>query len=99
MKVKKVQTAAAVAAVALATGVIAAPASSADPNSVTQAYGVPASGQCDATTAPEWVNIPGAPVGGWAMSWGHWLNDGKGGAACVRVLNYNNSSRSWVVGK
>lgn len=88
-----------VATLALATGVLAAPAASADPKSVTQAYGLPASGQCDATTAVEWANIPGAPVGGWAIGWGPWLNDGKGGAACVRVLNYNNATHTWVVGK
>jgi hypothetical protein len=95
----KVQVAAAVFAVALATGLIAAPAASADPKAVTQAYGVPASGMCDAATAVESANIPGAPVGGWVMGWGTWLNGGKGGAACVRVLNYNNSTHSWVVGK
>lgn len=69
------------------------------PKPISQAFGMPESSICDVTTTPEWANIPGAPVGGWQKGWGSWLNAGKGGPACVRVLNYNASTHTWVVGK
>ena len=78
-----------------ATVVLAAPAS-ADPAFVVQAYGQPSTGLCDGTDAPAAVNVPGAPTGGWRTGWGTWLNDGKGGVACVRVLIYVNGTKSWV---
>ena len=96
MNIKRIQLAAAGSALALAAAVVVAPAASAEPKPVPQGYGMPASGMCDTTTAVEWANVPGAPATGWGMGWGPWLNDGKGGPACVRVLVFNNSTQSWT---
>jgi len=76
---------------------MASPLTSPRPGS--QAFGLPESGTCDAASAPEWASVPGAPVGGWQKGWGSWLNTGKGGPACVRVLNYDASTRTWVTGR
>lgn len=95
-----IATATVVAALTVLGGTGAAIASPlTSPMPVSQAFGLPESGTCDATSAPEWANVPGAPVGGWQKGWGSWLNAGKGGPACVRVLNYNASARTWVVGR
>ncbi len=84
-----------------AVGLMAGPAFAEDAESTTpadvqQAVGMPASGTCDAITDPA-LNWGDAPSGGWVSSWGQWLNDGAGGAACVRTLTYNADTALWEV--
>ena len=86
-----------VAGAALALPLALAAPAIASPGNISQGYGLPASGTCAnaATDAPQ-ASIPGAPTGGWKVGWGSWLNGGKGGAACVRVLVYSTSTNTWV---
>jgi hypothetical protein len=66
------------------------------PADVVQEFGFPPSGTCDAA-APEGLNWAGVPNGGWARSWGQWMNEGRGGAVCTRTLYYAASKEAWAV--
>lgn len=35
--------------------------------------------------------------GGWAASWAWWVNSGKGGAVCTRILHYDDSKSLWTI--
>jgi len=97
MNIKKMTGLAAVGAIALGgVAVMASPAMADDLSDVVQAVGMPASGTCDAITDTD-LNWGGAASGGWAAGWGEWLNNGNGGAACVRTLTFNNSTQTWDV--
>lgn len=82
------------AVAALAGPAFADEVESTSPADVQQAVGMPASGTCDAVTdtSLDWGDVPS---GGWVASWGDWLNNGAGGAACVRTLTYNEASSLW----
>jgi hypothetical protein len=41
-----------------------------------------------------WTGISGA---GWGSSWAQWMNDGKGGDVCVRMLGYTVSTGTWSI--
>lgn len=86
----------------LATLTIVAPTgdsseSSQLPPPVVQQFGKPASGSCDAA-APAALNWSGVASGGWGESWAQWMNGGKGGAVCTRMLVYSSSRGAWTVG-
>lgn len=66
------------------------------PADVQQAVGMPASGSCAAVSDAS-LNWGDVPSGGWVASWGAWLNNGAGGAACVRTLTYNESTELWEI--
>lgn len=67
------------------------------PPPVIQQFGKPASGTCDAA-APITLNWAGVPSGGWANSWAQWMNGGRGGEVCSRMLVYSSSRGAWTVG-
>ncbi len=81
---------------AMATPAMAAEADSAGPVDVQQAVGVPAGGTCADVVDPT-LNLGVVSSGGWATSWGQWLNDGRGGVACTRTLTYDADSATWSV--
>jgi hypothetical protein len=62
---------------------------------IIQQVGLPASG-CSAVNRPDlnWANVSGA---GWAPTWSLWLNDGRGGAVCSRILEFSTSEARWVL--
>jgi len=66
------------------------------PAPVTQQFGKPASGTCDATQ-PSGLNWAGVASGGWANSWAQWMNGGTGGFVCSRTLVYSTTQSKWVV--
>lgn len=69
----------------------------ATPAPITQQFGMPSSGTCDAA-APVMLNWGGAGSGGWGNSWAQWANGGNGGAVCTRTLVYSNAVGHWIVG-
>ena len=71
-------------------------ASSSSPAPITQQFGKPSTGTCDAA-APLTLNWGGADSGGWNDSWAEWMNDGKGGSVCTRTLVYSNVFGKWAV--
>lgn len=71
--------------------------STSTPPAVTQGFGRPASGTCDAA-APATLNWGGAGSCGWGESWAQWMNGGAGGAVCTRTLVYSNNLEAWTVG-
>jgi hypothetical protein len=81
---------------ALSTPAFAAEADSTTPADVYQAVGMPASGSCESITDTglNWGDVGST---GWSAGWGAWLNDGAGGAACVRTLTFNENSQAWEV--
>ena len=62
-----------------------------------QAVGLPPTGSCD-DVDPEAGHWPGAPHGGWSQSWEQWMNDGRGGAVCVRTVETTESGVLVLVG-
>lgn len=78
---------------------LAGPASADDSTEigpVYQAVGAPDTGTCSAfaDTTLDWG---GVSSGGWTDGWGAWLNDGSGGAACVRTLTFDPTTQTWSV--
>ena len=41
-----------------------------------------------------WAGVSGT---GWSPSWESWVNNGKGGEVCVRVLSYNADDARWFI--
>lgn len=77
---------------------ITAPSSGGDaPPPLIQQFGKPASGTCDAA-APLTLNWAGVASGGWGDSWAQWMNTGRGGPVCNRMLVYSTAQSRWVVG-
>jgi hypothetical protein len=72
------------------------PSTSSVPADVFQAFGRPVTGTC-ADAASTTLNWAGVSSGGWGESWGQWLNDGKGGAVCNRILRYDSGRSKWMV--
>jgi hypothetical protein len=70
--------------------------SSSVPAPITQQFGMPASGSCDAAQ-PSGLDWAGVSSGGWANSWAQWMNSGNGGAVCTRTLVYSTTQSRWVV--
>lgn len=66
------------------------------PGAVTQEFGKPLSGTCDAA-APASLNWSGVDSGGWSESWSQWMSGGTGGAVCTRTLIYSNGLGRWTV--
>lgn len=66
------------------------------PAPVTQEFGKPASGTCDAAQ-PAGLDWAGVPSGGWANSWSQWMNGGTGGFVCTRTLVYSTAQGMWVL--
>jgi hypothetical protein len=67
------------------------------PTPIIQQFGKPVSATCDAT-APQSLNWSGVASGGWSETWGEWMNDGKGGAVCSRMLVYSVNQAKWIIG-
>ena len=67
------------------------------PPPVLQQFGRPGVGGC-ADAAPAPTQLPGAPTGGWGESWAQWMNGGKGGAVCTRMLVYSTTHSKWIIG-
>jgi len=94
---KKIAGLAAVSALALGgVTMMASPAMADQPSDVIQAVGMPTTGTCLSVTDTA-LNWAGVASGGWTTGWGEWLNDGKGGVACVRTLKFDNSTQTWSV--
>ena len=72
-------------------------ASSSVPTPIVQQFGKPVGGTCD-VIAPESLNWSGVASGGWGESWAQWMNGGKGGAVCTRMLVHSSSRGAWTVG-
>lgn len=72
-------------------------AASSEPPRVFQQFGKPLTGTCD-SAAPATLNWAGVMSGGWGESWAQWMNGGKGGAVCTRMLVYSSSRGAWTVG-
>ena len=66
------------------------------PPSHVQGVGLPTSGSCDAVDDAD-LGWGTGLTGGWAPSWGAWLNDGAGGPACTRTLAYDLGRNRWAV--
>lgn len=66
------------------------------PAPIVQQFGLPVSGTCDAAASKD-LNWAGVSAGGWAISWGQWMNGGKGGAVCSRTLVYSATKAAWTV--
>ncbi len=100
MNTKRIAGIAAASSLALGgVAVLASPAMAAEGDlqtEVVQAVGLPVSGTCTAIDDAS-LNWGGVPSGGWSAGWGQWLNDGKGGAACVRTLKFAESTGTWFV--
>jgi len=78
-------------------GVTFGPASSSSaPPSVTQQFGRPSTGTCDAA-APASLNWAGVASGGWGESYAEWMNNGTGGFVCTRTLVYSDNLGAWTV--
>ena len=71
----------------------AKPAAPKGPGPYIQAYGAVTDPTCQLTV--EWAKWPGVPDGGWHFGWGQWLNEGKGGPACIRTVTL--VGKNWVV--
>lgn len=69
---------------------------SSGPWAVTQEFGKPLSGTCDAAQ-PAGLDWAGVPSGGWAHSWSQWMNGGTGGFVCTRTLVYSTTQSTWVI--
>lgn len=67
------------------------------PPSHVQGVGLPASGSCDEVDDAD-LGWGTGLAGGWAPSWGAWLNDGAGGPACIRTLAYDLGRNRWGIG-
>lgn len=67
------------------------------PEPIQQQFGKPKTGACD-DAQPTGLNWGGVADGGWHESWAQWVNDGKGGAVCTRMLVYSTSLARWTVG-
>ena len=65
------------------------------PPDVTQQVGAAPDGTCEITDPT--LNWGGAESGNWGKSWGEWLNEGKGGVACTRMLTYDQNLGHWKV--
>ena len=61
-----------------------------------QEFGLPAAGTCDAAASKD-LNWAGVASGGWSVSWGQWMNGGKGGVVCTRTLIYSTTQAKWTV--
>lgn len=66
------------------------------PAPVIQEFGLPVAVTCDASASKD-LNWAGVASGGWAVSWGQWMNGGKGGAVCTRTLVYSTAQAKWTV--
>lgn len=66
------------------------------PAPIVQQFGLPASGTCDAAASAS-LNWAGVASGGWSISWGEWMNGGRGGAVCTRTLVYSTRAGAWGV--
>jgi hypothetical protein len=66
------------------------------PAPITQEFGKPASGSCDAAQ-PAGLDWAGVASGGWANSWSQWMNGGTGGFVCTRTLVYSTTQAKWIV--
>jgi hypothetical protein len=62
-----------------------------------QQIAVPASGDCADVTIDTGY-YPGAPIGGWTLSWAQWINDGKGGSVCTRELEVSSDGTVVLIG-
>lgn len=71
-------------------------ASASAPAPIVQQFGVPAMGTCDAAASAS-LNWAGVASGGWSISWGEWMNGGRGGAVCTRTLVYSTQAGAWGV--
>ena len=71
-------------------------AASGIPDPIVQEFGLPASGTCEAAASKD-LNWAGVASGGWSVSWGQWMNGGKGGAVCTRTLFYSTVAQAWTV--
>ena len=66
------------------------------PVPITQQFGRPLTGTCDAA-APLTLNWGGVEGGGWSESWAQWMGAGLGGSVCTRTLTYSDGLARWVV--
>ncbi len=66
------------------------------PKPLTQQFGKPSSGTCDAAQ-PAGLDWAGVSSGGWANSWAQWMNGGTGGFVCTRTLVYSTSQSKWDI--
>lgn len=65
------------------------------PADVIQHVGLDPDGDCVFDDSPH--NIGGATTGGWGRSWAQWVNNGQGGAVCVRTLTYSANHGHFIV--
>jgi hypothetical protein len=84
-----------VATISIGSGGGGGSASSSTPAPITQQFGKPASGTCDAAQ-PSGLDWAGVASGGWANSWAQWMNSGNGGFVCTRTLVYSTTQSKWV---
>jgi len=70
--------------------------SSQTPPSHLQQVGLPASGECTDIDDSGLAWGTGL-TGGWTKAWGEWLNNGLGGWACSRTLQYSTPQAAWVI--
>ena len=63
---------------------------------VMQAVGRPATG-CATYVSTGSVNKGNVAGTGWNPSWGTWINEGRGGDVCVRMLGYNMTTSAWFI--
>lgn len=63
---------------------------SSNPPDIQEAFGLPASGNCDIVPVEVRTNISDR-VTGWGKSWtgANWLHSGAGGSICIRTLRYD----------
>ena len=66
------------------------------PAPVTQQFGKPSLGTCDAAQ-PAGLDWAGVSSGGWADSWAQWMNNGNGGFVCTRTLVYSTDQSKWII--
>lgn len=69
----------------LTVQVVAEPVAAPPAHDYFQQVGVPASGNCADVPTPV-GHFRGYPIGGWSKSWAWWINEGRGGAVCVRAV-------------
>ncbi len=61
-----------------------------------QQIGRPSAG-CATFVSDTSVNWTGIAGNGWGSSWAQWMNNGKGGDVCVRMLGYTVSTSKWFI--
>jgi hypothetical protein len=87
----------ALVAALIAGSLILAPNAFADPKTVIEEVGMPASGSCADVVDTDLAYGTGL-TGNWKPGFGMWMNGGKGGPICGRSLVYNNALKKWTFG-